>query len=46
VGLQYKLGPVAIYGDMYREIVAFDTDSAASGNTTLDGITVGLALQP
>jgi hypothetical protein len=46
VGLQYKLGPVAIYGDAYREIVAFSSDSAASGNTTLDGVTIGLALQP
>jgi hypothetical protein len=44
-GLQYRLGPVAIYGDWYREMVAF-SDGAASGNTTIDGITVGLALQP
>jgi hypothetical protein len=46
VGAQYKLGPIAIYGDAYREIVAFNADSAASGNTTLDGLTIGLALQP
>ena len=46
VGAQYKLGPVAVYGDVYREIVAFDSDSAAAGNTTLDGVTIGLALQP
>jgi hypothetical protein len=44
-GAQYKLGPIAIYGDLYREIVAFG-DGAAQGNTTLDGFTVGLALTP
>jgi hypothetical protein len=46
VGLQYKLGPVAVYGDVYRQIVAFGEDSAAAGNTTLDGVTIGIALQP
>lgn len=45
VGLQYQLGPIAIYGDMYRESVAFDS-GPATGNTTLQGLTVGLALQP
>jgi hypothetical protein len=44
-GLQYKLGPVAIYGDVYREAVAF-SGGAATGTTMLDGITVGLAVQP
>lgn len=45
-GAQYKLGPVAIYADLYREIVAFGDSSSAAGNTTLDGITVGVALTP
>lgn len=44
-GVQYRLGPVAVFGDLYREVVAFDA-GAAQGNTTLDGVTVGLALQP
>jgi hypothetical protein len=44
-GAQYQLGPIAIYGDIYREIVAFG-DGVAQGNTTLDGITFGLALEP
>jgi len=44
-GAQYKLGPVAVYGHFYREVIAFG-DGAAQGNTTLDGVTVGLALQP
>lgn len=45
-GAQYKLGPVALYADVYREIVAFGDSSAAAGNTTLDGVTIGLALTP
>ncbi|HEY0189518.1 MAG TPA: hypothetical protein VGC42_00255, partial [Kofleriaceae bacterium] len=45
-GAQYQLGPVALYADVYREIVAFGDSSAAAGNTTLDGITIGLALTP
>lgn len=45
VGAQYQLGPVAIYGDFYRESVAFSS-GPATGNTTLEGVTVGLALQP
>jgi hypothetical protein len=44
-GLQYRLGSVAIYGDVYREAVAF-SDGAATGTTMLDGVTFGLALQP
>jgi hypothetical protein len=44
-GLQFQLGPVAIYGDVYREVAAF-SGGAASGTTTIDGVTVGLALQP
>src|SRR5262249_48304553 len=44
-GLQYKLGPVAIYGDVYREAVQFSS-GAATGTTMLDGVTVGLAIQP
>jgi hypothetical protein len=44
-GAQYRLGPVAIYGDLYREVVAFG-GGPADGTTTLDGITFGLALQP
>jgi len=44
-GIQYRLGPVAIYGDVYREAVAF-SDGAAAGTTMLDGVTLGLALQP
>ncbi|HET9623648.1 MAG TPA: hypothetical protein VFP84_19885 [Kofleriaceae bacterium] len=46
VGLQYTLGPVALYGDVYRQIVAFNEDTAAAGNTTLDGVTIGIALHP
>jgi hypothetical protein len=42
-GAQYQLGPVALYTDLYREVVAF---GGGAGTTTLDGITVGLALQP
>jgi hypothetical protein len=45
VGAQYRLGPIAIYGDLYREVVAF-SGGAAQGTTTLDGITFGLALEP
>jgi hypothetical protein len=44
-GLQFQLGPVAIYGDVYREVAAFSS-GAASGTTTIEGVTVGLALQP
>jgi len=44
-GLAYKLGPVSVYADWYREMIAFG-DGAATGSSTLDGITVGLALQP
>lgn len=44
-GLQYQLGGIAVYADFSREMMAFSA-GAAGGNTTLDGITVGLALQP
>jgi hypothetical protein len=44
-GAQYKIGPVAIYGDIYRESVAF-SGGVAQGTTMLDGVTVGLALEP
>lgn len=44
-GAQYRLGPIAIYGDLYREAVAFG-GGAAQGTTMLDGITIGLELQP
>jgi hypothetical protein len=44
-GAQYRIGPIAIYGDVYREIVAF-SGGAAQGTTTLDGVTFGLALEP
>jgi hypothetical protein len=44
-GAQYRLGPIAIYGDVYREAVKF-SDGPAQGTTTIDGITVGLALEP
>jgi hypothetical protein len=44
-GAQYQLGPIAVYGHFYREVVAFD-GGAAQGTTNLDGVTIGLALQP
>lgn len=44
-GAQYRIGPIAIYGDVYREAVAF-SGGAAQGTTMLDGITLGLALEP
>jgi hypothetical protein len=44
-GVQYRIGPIALYGDVYREAVAF-SDGAAQGTSMLDGITLGLALQP
>jgi hypothetical protein len=44
-GAQYQLGPIAIYGDLYREVVGFGS-GAASGTTKLDGLTIGVALQP
>jgi hypothetical protein len=40
-GAQYQLGPVAVYGELYREVIAF-----GGGTTALDGLTFGLALQP
>jgi len=44
-GLQYQLGPIAIYGDLYHEIAAFSR-GPATGNTTIQGLTFGLAVQP
>lgn len=44
-GAQYQLGPIALYGDVYRELIAFGS-GAADGTTTLDGLTFGIALQP
>jgi len=44
-GAQYQLGPIAIYGDLYHEVIAF-SGGVAPGTTTFDGVTVGLALQP
>jgi hypothetical protein len=44
-GLQYKFGPVAVYGDVYHEVMMFG-GGAAEGTTKLDGVTFGLALQP
>jgi hypothetical protein len=41
----YRLGPIAIYGEIYREVVAFG-GGAAEGTTMLDGVTLGVALQP
>lgn len=45
-GAQYQLGPIAVFGDIYREVVAFGHDSSADGTTNIDGITFGIALQP
>jgi hypothetical protein len=44
-GAQYQLGPIAVYGDLYREVIAFG-GGVADGTTTLDGLTFGIALQP
>ena len=44
-GAQYQLGPVTIYGDLYREMVRFG-EGPATGTTSLDGVTLGLAIQP
>lgn len=44
-GAQYQLGPIAIYGDIYREVAVFGA-GPAQGNSTLDGVTFGLALEP
>jgi hypothetical protein len=44
-GVQYQLGPIALYGDLYRELIAFG-GGVADGTTTLDGLTFGIALQP
>jgi hypothetical protein len=44
-GAQYRLGPIALYADIYREAVAF-SGGPAQGTTMLDGVTFGLALEP
>ena len=44
-GAQYQLGPIAVYGHFYREVVMFE-GGAAQGTTKLDGVTIGVALQP
>jgi hypothetical protein len=44
-GAEYRLGPITIYGDLYREMVHFG-DGPATGTTSLDGFTLGLAIQP
>jgi hypothetical protein len=44
-GVFYRIGPVALYGDIYREAVAF-SGGDAKGTTMLDGVTLGLALEP
>lgn len=44
-GVQYQLGPIAIYGDVYHEIAVFSS-GAATGTTTIQGVTLGLAVQP
>jgi hypothetical protein len=44
-GVQYKLGSIAVYGDLYHELVMFG-GGPAEGTTKLDGFTVGLALNP
>jgi hypothetical protein len=42
-GAQYQVGPIAFYADLYREVVAF---GEGKGTTSLDGLTIGVALQP
>jgi hypothetical protein len=44
-GAYYQLGPVALYADLYREVVAF-SGGAATGTSVLDGLTLGVVLQP
>jgi hypothetical protein len=44
-GAQYRIGPIAIYGDVYREVAVWN-GGPAQGTTTLDGVTFGLALEP
>ncbi|HEX3762002.1 MAG TPA: hypothetical protein VHW23_25050 [Kofleriaceae bacterium] len=44
-GLQFQLGPIAIYGDLYHEMAAFSR-GPATGTTTIQGLTFGLAVQP
>ena len=44
-GVQYRVGPVAICGDFYHEVMVFG-GGPAQGTSKLDGFTLGLALQP
>ena len=44
-GAEYRLGPIAIYGDLYHEVVAFSS-GAALGTSKLQGFTLGLSLHP
>jgi hypothetical protein len=44
-GAEYRIGPIAIYGDAYHEVIAFGA-GVAQGTSTLDGVTLGLALHP
>jgi hypothetical protein len=44
-GLQFQLGPIAVYGDLYHEMVSFSR-GPATGTTTIQGVTFGLAVQP
>jgi len=44
-GVQLVFGRFAMFGAAYREVIVFD-GGAAKGTSTLDGITVGLALTP
>jgi hypothetical protein len=44
-GLQFAYKKLAIYADMYREILSFQ-DGPAKGNSFRNGVTVGIAFQP
>jgi hypothetical protein len=44
-GAYYRYGPIAVYAEGYREVVAF-SGGPATGTSTLDGLGVGLVLQP
>jgi hypothetical protein len=44
-GLQYQLGPIALCADFYHEVIVFG-GGAAEGTSKLDGVMLGVALQP
>ena len=44
-GVQYRLGPVALYGDLYHETIVFG-GGVAQGTSQLDGVTFGVAVHP